>query len=65
MEIAGVVRLERVIVIGPVIGEGQFIARVQDRDAALGQQEGVERFDGAHHMGDPFLFAALERGFEA
>ena len=65
VKVPGVVRLQGVIMVGPVVGLSQFIARVQHRDAALGQQEGVEGLDGAHHVGDPRFFAAFQGRLEA
>ena len=42
VEIPGVIPLERIIVIGVVIELADLVSGVEDRDAALGEQEGVE-----------------------
>ena len=42
VQVAAVVGLDRIIVIGVIVELTDLIARVQDRDSALGQQESVE-----------------------
>ena len=64
VEVTAVIPLERILVVGVVVFLADLVAAVEDRDAALGEEEGVQhdvKADGAVQLGGILLvFSGLD-----